>query len=96
MGIAAASIVLSNDERAELELLARSPSTPQGIGRRARMILGLAAGQSITETADSVGAWRKTVSGWRLRWLSSSGCEPAAERLSDAARSGVPPRITAE
>jgi transposase len=93
MGLVAEAIVLSEDERDELDRLIRSSSTPQGIGLRARMILGLAAVQSITKTAAALCVWRKTVSGWRLRWLASSGA--AIERLSDAPRAGARPRITA-
>jgi hypothetical protein len=93
MGLVAETIVLSEDERVELDRLIGSSSTPQGIALRARMILELAAGQSITRTAASLCVWRKTVSGWRQRWLSTSGA--AIERLRDAARAGARPRITA-
>ena len=44
MGLVAEAIVLSEEERDELDRLIRSSSTPQGIGLRARMILGLAVG----------------------------------------------------
>ena len=73
MGMVAAVVVLSEDERVELEGLVRSPSTAQGAALRARMILLLAEGVSITETAARVGVWRKTVSHWRARWLASAG-----------------------
>jgi len=96
MGVAAAAVVLSEDERVELEGLVRSPSTAQGAALRTRMILLLAAGMSITETAVRLGVWRKTVSQWRARWLASAGSGAALERLSDAPRSGAPCRITAE
>ena len=95
MGVAAAAVVLSEDERVQLEGLVRSPSTAQGAALRARMILLLAEGVSITETAVRVGVWRKTVSQWRARWLASAS-SVAAERLSDAPRCGAPCRITAE
>ena len=75
----------------------RAPSTAQSTALRARMILALAEGMSITDTAEHLEVWRKTVSQWRSRWLESAGCEdPASERLSDAPRSGAPRRITAE
>ena len=49
------------------------------------------------ETAVRLGVWRKTVSQWRARWLAGlESSAPVAERLSDAARSGAPARITAE
>jgi putative transposase len=93
----AAAIVLSPEERCELEQLTRSPSTPQALAQRARMILMAADGARVDETAARLGVWRKTVSQWRGRWLSGSGTgAPMSERLSDAPRSGAPARITAE
>lgn len=93
MGVATI-VVLSKAERADLERLVRASSTAQNLALRARMILALASGLSITETAAQLRVWRKTVSQWRRRWLTLSGS--ARERLSDEPRSGGPCRITAE
>jgi transposase len=49
----------------------------------------------IYEVALRLGVWRKTVSGWRKRWLSVCGGS-VLERLSDAPRSGMEARITPE
>ena len=65
----AAEIVLSADERSSLEHLIRSPSTPQLLAQRARMIVMAGAGAGVQETASQLGVWRKTVSHWRKRWL---------------------------
>ena len=93
----AAAIDLSPEERCALEQLRRCASTPQALARRARMILMADDGAEVGETAEQLGVWRKTVSQWRARWLAGSDCSvPAAERLSDAERSGAPARITAE
>ena len=93
----AAAILLSPEERCALEHLTRSPSTPQALARRARMILMAGDGARVDETAACLGVWRKTVSQWRGRWLSASRSGvPVWERLSDAPRSGTPARITAE
>ena len=97
MGIAATVLVLSACEKVDLEGLVRAPSTAQGVALRARMILLLAAGLSITAVSEQLGVWRKTVSQWRGRWLASAGCEGSVlECLNDAPRSGAPCRITAE
>ena len=97
MGIAATILDLSAGEKADLEGLVRASSTAQSVALRARMILLLAAGVSITATSQQLGVWRKTVSEWRVRWLESAGGGGSVlERLSDAPRSGAPCRITAE
>jgi transposase len=61
------------------------------------MIILAADGLKIWEIAARRGVWRKTVSEWRSRWVSSSGTGATLlERLSDAPRSGAPARITTE
>lgn len=93
----AAAIDLSPEERCALERLTRCASTPQALARRARMILMAGDGFGVEETAERLGVWRKTVSGWRARWLASSDWSASVvERLSDAPRCGAPARITAE
>jgi transposase len=97
MGRPAANISLNAEELETLERLIRTPSTPQQLALRARMIVLAFRGVNVCETAVRLGVWRKTVSHWRKRWLDSlgSGASPA-ERLSDAPRSGAPARITAQ
>lgn len=92
----ATPIILTEDERSELERLIRSHSTPQQLARRARMVVLLADGAGVGETADELKVWRKGVSTWRARWLAAAAGTPVVERLSDAPRSGAPARITAE
>lgn len=89
-------LVLSVEERSELERLMRSHSTPQQLALRARMIVLAADGAGIGETAQRLGVWRKGVSLWRARWLAASPGTPVAERLADARRAGAPARITPE
>lgn len=96
MGRRATAIELSPEERRALERLRRSSSTPQGLARRAQMILMADDGLGVVETAERLGVWRKGVSQWRARWLAASPATSVVERLADAPRSGAPARITAE
>lgn len=89
-------IVLSIEERSELEGLIRSHSTAQHLARRARMVVMAADGIGVGETAARLGVWRKGVSFWRARWLAGDAGESAAERLADRPRSGAPATITPE
>lgn len=90
-----APIVLSVEERGELERLIRAASTPQQTALRARMIVMAAEGAGVEETAQALRVWRKGVSRQRARWLADAGV-PIAVRLSDAPRRGTPPTFTAE
>ena len=96
MARGSAPIVLSSEERRELERLIRSHSTPQQLARRARTIVLAADGVGVGETAARLGVWRKGVSFWRGRWQAAAPGTPAAERLADAPRSGAPATITPE
>ena len=83
-----AEIVLSNDERRELESLARRRKTAQALALRARIILRVAAGATNREVAAALGIHPVTVGKWRGRF--------AAERLDglfDEPRPGVPRSI---
>ena len=96
MASRSAAIVLSMEERSELERLIRSRSTPQHLACRARMIVLAADGVGVGETAQRLGVWRKGVSTWRGRWRAGGEGKSAAERLADAPRSGAPATITPE
>ena len=96
MGRRAAKIILSADERCELEGLIRTRLAPQQLALRARMIVLAADNLSIRETAERLGVWRKTVSEWRKRWLSGAVNGGVLGRLSDRPRNGAPATFTAE
>lgn len=95
-GRLAAPIPLSAEEKMQLEHLVRARSTPQQLALRARIILLAHAGLGVTQAAQQLGVWRKTVSTWRQRWLASAAGRPLAERLADAPRPGAPATITPE
>ena len=93
-------IELTAEERQGLEELTRRHTTAQHVALRARIILGAAAGRNNTALARDLGIGVETARLWRGRWL---GLRPVpladlsvAERLTDAPRSGAPPRLTAE
>lgn len=83
----ATPIVLSEDERSELERLARGGKSEQRLVERAGIVLAAAQGQSTTRIAKEQGMTPATVSKWRTRF--------AKDRLAglrDAPRSGPPVR----
>ena len=96
MGKCVETLLVSQEDRESLNSLVRASSTPQALAQRARMILHLSNGLSLTETATRLGSWRKTVGFWRKRWLNAAKSESVVDRLSDALRSGAPAQITAE
>lgn len=92
----AAPLPLTAEQQAELEALVRAHSTPQQLALRARIILRLAAGTGMCETARDLDVWRKTVRRWRNRWLSADEADSVADRLADLPRPGVKPTFTPE
>lgn len=78
-------IRLDPSEQAALEHLVRSPTTANGMAQRARIILSLAAGVSITHTARLVGVQRRIVRAWGHRFR-----QHRLPGLADRPRSGRP------
>jgi len=62
------TVVLTREERLQLESIARSRSMPHGLVRRAQIVLGAADGVGTSELARRHGVSRPTVSLWRKRW----------------------------
>ena len=94
-GPTAVEVVLSDEERKELEALVRAGKTPQRIVFRARIILTLAEVRNVTDAAERLETRRETVRIWRQYWFERMGLA-TAERLADAQRPGTPPTITPE
>jgi len=92
----APAIQLSAEQEAVLSALVRAHSTPQKLAERARIILLAAAGKGMSETAEALGVWRKTVRHWRRRWEAAANSADVADRLSEAPRCGAPATFTPE
>lgn len=64
----AVPLVVSSEEEAELRRLVRTPSTPQKIAQRARIVLLAAQGETNVDIADRVDASLPTVGLWRSKF----------------------------
>jgi len=64
----APALVLREGDRDRLDELARLPSVPSGLAKRARMVLLAADGMPNAQIARTVGVSRPTVIGWRDRY----------------------------
>lgn len=84
MGIKAVSIILTDEERLQLEEMARSRKSAHQVVFRSRIILEAAKGRSNEEIAQLLGTWRPTVSQWRKRFA-----EHRMEGLADLPRPGA-------
>ena len=93
-------IVLTKEQRSQLERLVRARTSGQQLAMRARIVLLAAEGLSTEEIARRLHLDVDTARQWRARWRASAGTPLAersvAERLADAPKSGRPARITPE
>jgi len=103
----AKAVEVSEAERRILEQITRETKSRAGLVKRSQIILGAAAGLSITAQAKALGMERNSVQKWRERWQAAQARRAAAletgklretieETLADKARSGVPPTFSAE
>ena len=81
----AAEIVLTDEERAELEGWARRRSSAAGLAMRSRIVLAAADGESNSEMARRLGVSRSMVKRWRNRFV-----EARCDGLLDEPRPGRP------
>jgi len=81
----AAQIVLTDDERAELEGWVRRRNSAAGLALRARIVLTCAEGGSNVEVADRLELDRSTIRKWRNRFV-----EKRCDGLLDEPRPGRP------
>jgi len=103
----AKAVEVSEAERRILEQITRETKSRAGLVKRSQIILGSAAGLSITAQAKALGMERNSVQKWRERWQAAQARRGVAletgklreaieETLADQARSGVPPTFSAE
>ncbi|MDE0126087.1 MAG: IS630 family transposase [Bryobacterales bacterium] len=78
-------LLLTDEQREQMEGWTRSTSMPQGLVRRARIVLASAEGVSNTAVARRLGVSPPTVGKWRSRFL-----EHGLQGLHDDARPGRP------
>jgi transposase len=84
----APALVLRVGDRDRLAELARLPSVPSGLAKRARIVLLAADGKPNAEIARITGVSRPTVIGWRDRYQ-----QGGIRALEDEPRSGRPAEI---
>jgi transposase len=84
----ASALVLREGDRQRLADLARLPSVPSGLAKRARIVLLAADGVPNAQIARAVGVSRPTVIGWRDRYR-----QGGIKGLEDEPRPGRPPQI---
>ncbi len=89
-------IILSEQERSDLELLVRQRKSAQSIVLRAKIILAGAEGKSLLGTTKELKCNRETVTRWRKHWVERSDELPVLEKLKEAPRPGAKPKFTEE
>ena len=87
----AAVVVLTEDERSQLEGWARRPKSAQALALRSRIVLTAAEGGTNVEVAEALGLQRGTVRKWRTRFALYR-----LDGLLDEPRPGRPRTITDE
>ncbi len=96
----ATRVVLSEKEQKALTRISRRYRSEQQVALRARIVLAAAKGQSNAWIARELAINVDTVRLWRDRWVGLQGIDldtlSITERLQDAPRPGVTPKITAE
>ncbi len=78
-------IELSDEDRCELERIARASSSEMRLVERARIVLAAGEGLTGVQIAERVGCAERTVKKWRPRYA-----RDGIEGLADAPRSGAP------
>ena len=84
-------LVLTEEQRIQLESLSRSRAIPHGLVQRAKIILMAADGLSNTKISERLGMSKPSVGKWRQRYL-----DLGIQGLEEALRPGRPRTIADE
>ena len=79
-------IVLTEEDKKEMESLLRCTKTPLGLAERLKVILMISEGHTLSHISRNIGLQRRIVRKWCHRFI-----EKRMEGLKDAPRSGRPP-----
>lgn len=85
------ALILTDDERSELNTLLRRRSTPQALSLRVRIVMQCAEGLTNKQVAQDVGVSMPTVGKWRKRFIDNR-----LAGLQDEPRPGAPRTISDE
>jgi transposase len=85
----AVEVVLSDEEREQLESWARRPKSAQALAQRSRIVLAAAEGLKNTEISQRLALDQKTVTKWRFRFA-----RDRLDGLVDEPRPGKPRTIS--
>src|SRR5436190_11811076 len=86
-----AELVLSDEERSQLQSFARSRSLPSALSMRARIVLSSSEGEANNSIAERLELTKATVGKWRARFI-----ERRVAGLYDDVRPGPPRTIDDE
>jgi putative transposase len=103
----AKAVQISEQEAAVLKQMMRQATQPHWLVTRSKIIVGAAAGKSISEQSRELGLVRNAVQHWREKWENQREARQVAEETGDLAttleqlladdyRSGTPATFTAE
>ncbi len=82
-------LLVTQEDQAKLELMARRPKTDQRTAQRARIVLACAGGANNQTVAAKLGVTAQTVGTWRERFRTGG-----LRALGDLPRSGQPRKLT--
>jgi len=106
-GRRAKPVQITEQEAAVLNQIVRQPTQPQWLVTRSKIILGAAAGKSVSQQSRELGLVRNAVQHWREKWENQQTERQAAREtgqlalvieqvLHDDYRRGTPATFTAE